>query len=107
MKVFVISVLIIVRMIVLTTFSTKVNFYLKLVVAIYGLDTFGNDVIRGYGAVHVPVFSNRNEKGGPHTVKIPLFVPESARYISLKIVNVEFQIVLKVRFRLFSYSLSA
>ena len=62
-------------------FSININFYLKLVVAIYGLDTFGNDVIRGYGAVHVPVFSNRNEKGGPHTVKIPLFVPESARYI--------------------------
>ena len=55
-------------------------FELKLVVAIYGLDTFGNDVIRGYGAVHIPVFANRNEKGGPHTVKIPLFVPESARY---------------------------
>ena len=53
--------------------------FLKLVVAIYGLDTFGNDVIRGYGAVHVPVFSNRDNKGGPHTVKIPLFVPESAR----------------------------
>ena len=51
----------------------------QLVVAIYGLDTFGNDVIRGYGAIHVPVFSNRAEKGGPHTVKIPLFVPESAR----------------------------
>ena len=54
--------------------------FIKLVVAIYGLDTFGNDVIRGYGAVHVPVFSNRSDKGGPHTVKIPLFVPESARY---------------------------
>ena len=54
----------------------------QLVVAIYGLDTFGNDVIRGYGAVHIPVFANRNEKGGPHTVKIPLFVPESARYVN-------------------------
>ena len=51
-------------------------------VAIYGLDTFGNDVIRGYGAVHIPVFANRNEKGGPHTVKIPLFVPESARCVN-------------------------
>ena len=64
--------------------ETVLNFIYKLyfsqlVVAIYGLDTFGNDVIRGYGAVHVPVFSNRAEKGGPHTVKIPLFVPESAR----------------------------
>ena len=65
-----------------------------MVVAIYGLDTFGNDVIRGYGAVHVPVFSNRNDKGGPHTVKIPLFVPESARYVlnaynlqNLKVLN--------------------
>ena len=55
------------------------SYIIQLVVAIYGLDTFGNDVIRGYGAVHVPVFSNRADKGGPHTLKIPLFVPESAR----------------------------
>ena len=56
-------------------------FVFKLVVAIYGLDTFGNDVIRGYGAVHVPLFSVKNDKGGPQTIKIPLFVPESARYV--------------------------
>ena len=55
------------------------SYIIQLVVAIYGLDTFGNDVIRGYGAIHVPVFSNRADKGGPHTLKIPLFVPESAR----------------------------
>ncbi|KAL1482684.1 hypothetical protein MTO96_050304, partial [Rhipicephalus appendiculatus] len=26
----------------------------QLVLAVYGLDAFGNDVVRGYGAVHVP-----------------------------------------------------
>ena len=63
-----------------SSFLSKFESYIiQLVVAIYGLDTFGNDVIRGYGAIHVPVFSNRADKGGPHALKIPLFVPESAR----------------------------
>lgn len=26
----------------------------QVVVSVYGPDTFGNDVVRGYGAVHVP-----------------------------------------------------
>ena len=63
----------------LNSLSMFESYIIQLVVAIYGLDTFGNDVIRGYGAIHVPVFSNRADKGGPHTLKIPLFVPESAR----------------------------
>ena len=58
-----------------------------MVVAIYGLDTFGNDVIRGYGAVHVPLFSANSAKGGPQTAKIPVFVPESARYNVFAIFN--------------------
>lgn len=26
----------------------------QIVVSVYGPDTFGNDVVRGYGAVHIP-----------------------------------------------------
>ncbi|XP_026877994.2 B9 domain-containing protein 1 [Electrophorus electricus] len=43
----------------------------QIVVSVYGPDSFGNDVVRGYGAVHVP-FSP-----GTHTRTIPMFVPES------------------------------
>ena len=46
----------------------------QLVVSVYGLDNLGNDVVRGYGAVHVPLVSH-----SPYaTLKIPVFVPESA-----------------------------
>lgn len=27
----------------------------QLVVSVYGLDTFGNDVVRGYGVCHLPI----------------------------------------------------
>ena len=40
-------------------------------VSCYGQDVFGNDVIRGYGVVHMPMSPGR------HTLRIPLFVPES------------------------------
>ncbi|XP_023677619.1 B9 domain-containing protein 1 isoform X1 [Paramormyrops kingsleyae] len=43
----------------------------QIVVSVYGPDTFGNDVVRGYGAVHVPVTP------GKHVKTIPMFVPES------------------------------
>ena len=46
----------------------------QLVVSVYGLDSLGNDVVRGYGAVHGPLVSH-----SPYaTLKIPVFVPESA-----------------------------
>ena len=46
----------------------------QLVVSVYGLDGLGNDVVRGYGAVHIPLVSQ-----SPYvTLKIPVFVPESA-----------------------------
>ena len=51
-------------------------FLLQLVVSVYGMDSFGNDVVRGYGAVHVPIFPG---SGQPR--KIPVFVPESASLI--------------------------
>ncbi|NXS45738.1 B9D1 protein, partial [Balaeniceps rex] len=43
----------------------------QIVVSVYGPDFFGNDVVRGYGAVHVPFTPGR------HTRTIPMFVPES------------------------------
>ncbi|KAM8824630.1 LOW QUALITY PROTEIN: B9 domain-containing protein 1 [Synchiropus picturatus] len=42
----------------------------QLVLSVYGPDVFGNDVVRGYGATHVP-FSP-----GQHTRTLPMFVPE-------------------------------
>jgi len=44
----------------------------QLVVSCYGLDAFGHDVVRGYGAVHVPI------SPGSHTREMPMFVPESS-----------------------------
>uniref|UniRef100_A0A8C4QPG2 B9 domain-containing protein 1 n=1 Tax=Eptatretus burgeri TaxID=7764 RepID=A0A8C4QPG2_EPTBU len=44
----------------------------QLVLSVYGPDVFGNDVVRGYGAVHIPITPGR------HTRTIPMFVPESS-----------------------------
>ena len=45
-------------------------------VSVYGLDSLGNDVVRGYGAIHIPLTSTVHV---PYvTLKIPVFVPESA-----------------------------
>ncbi|CAG02687.1 unnamed protein product, partial [Tetraodon nigroviridis] len=41
-----------------------------LVLSVYGPDVFGNDVVRGYGATHIPITP------GHHTRIIPMFVPE-------------------------------
>ncbi|XP_056143801.1 B9 domain-containing protein 1 isoform X2 [Lampris incognitus] len=43
----------------------------QIVVSVYGPDIFGNDVVRGYGATHIPFTP------GQHTRTIPMFVPES------------------------------
>ncbi|XP_067572740.1 B9 domain-containing protein 1 isoform X1 [Pseudorca crassidens] len=42
-----------------------------IVLSVYGPDMFGNDVVRGYGAVHVPFSPGRHKR------TIPMFVPES------------------------------
>ncbi|XP_067043867.1 B9 domain-containing protein 1-like [Acropora muricata] len=44
----------------------------QLVISCYGLDFYGHDVVRGYGAVHVPI------SPGSHTREVPMFVPESS-----------------------------
>lgn len=38
----------------------------------YGPDVFGHDIVRGYGAVHLPT------SPGSHTREVPMFVPESS-----------------------------
>lgn len=45
----------------------KCNIYIflagpQLVISAYGLDVFGNEVIRGYGVCHVPISPGHFEK---------------------------------------------
>nr|XP_033770671.1 B9 domain-containing protein 1 isoform X2 [Geotrypetes seraphini]XP_033770672.1 B9 domain-containing protein 1 isoform X2 [Geotrypetes seraphini] len=56
----------------LSTSALKVPIPMAIVVSVYGPDVFGNDVVRGYGAVHVPFTPGR------HRRTIPMFVPESS-----------------------------
>ena len=39
--------------------STNPYGWPQIVVHAYGLDSFGNDVVRGYGAMHIPVVPGR------------------------------------------------
>ncbi|XP_071976031.1 B9 domain-containing protein 1 isoform X1 [Engystomops pustulosus] len=52
--------------------STNPYGWPQIVVSIYGPDVFGNDVVRGYGAVHLPFTPGRHKK------TIPVFVPDSS-----------------------------
>ncbi|KAK2111024.1 hypothetical protein P7K49_010770 [Saguinus oedipus] len=47
------------------------GYKINIVLSVYGPDVFGNDVVRGYGAVHVPFSPGRHKR------TIPMFVPES------------------------------
>ncbi|DAZ93562.1 TPA: LOW QUALITY PROTEIN: hypothetical protein N0F65_009802 [Lagenidium giganteum] len=44
----------------------------RLVLSVYGLDGLGRDVIRGYGAVHIPTTAGRTKR------QVPLFKPLSS-----------------------------
>ena len=48
----------------------------QLVLSIYGLDAFGHDVIKGYGAVHLPPIA------GCHELTISLYAPESSSLLA-------------------------
>ncbi|XP_061837570.1 B9 domain-containing protein 1 isoform X3 [Nerophis lumbriciformis] len=50
--------------------STNPSGWPQLVVSVYGPDVFGNDVVRGYGATHIPITP------GQHTRTMAMFVPE-------------------------------
>ncbi|XP_006901270.1 PREDICTED: B9 domain-containing protein 1 [Elephantulus edwardii] len=51
--------------------STNPYGWPQIVLSVYGPDVFGNDVVRGYGVVHVPFSPGRHKR------IIPMFVPES------------------------------
>ncbi|MFH4980280.1 hypothetical protein AB6A40_006989 [Gnathostoma spinigerum] len=44
----------------------------RIVISCYGNDIFGNDVIRGYGATHIPTVPGRTKR------KIAIYVPEAS-----------------------------
>ena len=46
----------------------------QIVVAVYGLNAFGNDKIVGYGAAHIPI------KAGKHELRVPLFAPQAESF---------------------------
>ncbi|XP_038064544.1 B9 domain-containing protein 1-like [Patiria miniata] len=52
--------------------STNPHGWPQLVVSVYGLDFSGTAVVRGYGAVHVPIAPGRHQR------ILPMFVPESS-----------------------------
>ncbi|XP_039288164.1 B9 domain-containing protein 1 [Nilaparvata lugens] len=52
--------------------STNPHGWPQLIISVYGQDTFGNDVVRGYGICHLPVQS------GSSSVRVAMFVPESS-----------------------------
>lgn len=45
----------------------------QIVLSVYGPDVFGNDVVRGYGAVHVPLSPGRYVPP-PEFIPLPLWV---------------------------------
>ncbi|XP_032303570.1 B9 domain-containing protein 1 isoform X4 [Coturnix japonica] len=51
--------------------STNPAGWPQIVVSVYGPDFFGSDVVRGYGAVHIPFTPGRHKR------TIAMFVPES------------------------------
>ncbi|XP_014285990.1 B9 domain-containing protein 1 [Halyomorpha halys] len=47
----------------------------QLILSVFGLDVFGNDVVRGYGVCHVPMTAGKWKKS------VPMFVPESSSFL--------------------------
>ena len=45
----------------ITLKSTSPHGWPQLVVAVYGPDLLGNDVVRGYGAIHAPLAPGRHK----------------------------------------------
>ena len=52
--------------------STSPHGWPQLVVSVFEMDAVGNEVVRGYGAVHLPL------SAGAHAARIAVFVPESS-----------------------------
>lgn len=57
------------------SFTSKNPFgWPQLILAVYGLNNFGNDMIVGYGGIHVPTTPGR------HQIEVPLFTPEPGTF---------------------------
>ena len=55
------------------TYSSTTPFgWPQIVLGVYGPDILGRDVIRGYGAIHLPCVP------GEHLIKVPMVVPKSS-----------------------------
>ncbi|XP_020279162.1 B9 domain-containing protein 1 isoform X2 [Pseudomyrmex gracilis] len=52
--------------------STNPHGWPQLIMSFYGLDFFGNDVIRGYAVCHLPLQTGHHEK------RMSIYVPESS-----------------------------
>lgn len=48
----------------------------QIIMAVYGLNQFGNDMILGYGAIHIPT------RRGVHEIEVPLFRPKHDSMLS-------------------------
>ncbi|XP_014236788.1 B9 domain-containing protein 1-like isoform X2 [Trichogramma pretiosum] len=55
--------------------STSPHGWPQLLLSIYGLDSFGHDVIQGYGCCRLPPLTGRHEK------RIAVYVPESSSLV--------------------------
>nr|CAD7392222.1 unnamed protein product [Timema cristinae] len=51
--------------------STNPHGWPQMIISVYGLDVFGNDVVRGYGLCHLPISPGQ----------LPMFVPESSSLV--------------------------
>nr|CAD7257203.1 unnamed protein product [Timema shepardi] len=71
--------------------STNPHGWPQLIISVYGLDVFGNDVVRGYGLCHLPISPGQYKKTQleilyesvcfPFTHRLPMFVPESSSLV--------------------------
>ena len=85
------SLVLLKKMLMLVVQATSPHGWPRLVVAVYGPDLLGNDVVRGYGAVLAPLSPGRHsrrwgeETGGDRLApRVAMFVPcSSSRLQSL------------------------
>ncbi|CAH0385187.1 unnamed protein product [Bemisia tabaci] len=52
--------------------STNPYGWPQLILSVFGLDSFGNDTIQGYGVCHIPIST------GNHSKSVAMYVPESS-----------------------------
>ena len=55
--------------------STNAFGWPQIALSVYSVDSLGRDIVKGYGAVHLPTTTGR------HTLKVHLYKPLSASYL--------------------------